>query len=778
MIIGKNYRITVLTDRLIRMEYSEGGFFVDESTQVVTFRDFPEVNYKKERVNDTLILETDKLILRYDCQKFTGFGLSIELKDTGKTWYYSIVYGNSDENLYGTGRTLDEADGWTAMDYGIFGKKGFAVLDDSESAILRDGEFCDRDGEAMDLYFFGYGTDYRQGLKDFFKLCGRTPMVPRYALGNWWSRYKRYSEQSYNELLDLMEKENIPLSVAVIDMDWHVTEVNPKYGTGWTGYTWNSDLFPDYKRFLKSLKDRKLATTLNLHPADGVRGFEDMYEQVASRMGADVEAEETVEFDLSDRAFRRAYFEEIMQPYEDDGVDFWWIDWQQGKKKGKSSVDPLFLLNHYHYEDRKRNNNRPMIFSRYAGPGSHRYPIGFSGDTIASWRSLAFQPYFTATASNIGYGWWSHDIGGHMHGDKDEERLIRWIEYGVFSPIMRLHSSNSAFFNKEPWNVSEPYRAVMGDFMRLRHRLLPYLYTQNYLSFKDGRMLIEPMYYECPESAAAYEVPNEYTFGTELIVGAITEKMSPQLRMARISMYIPKGRYMDIFNGRIYEGEKKRNLYRKLSEIPVLIKAGGIVPESLEDTKNGVDNPKKLRLLVGGGENGSYEMYEDDGLTMDYLEGKHVTTLFETSFDKDNSSALVKIGAAKGDVSLIPDKREYEVVLYGVCPCGDEVIVTTQENSLEKEIPYEYECEKNRIILRIPAFDVTEDRTVTVSGIRLAENDIVRGVFDIMDYAWCDTHVKDDVYNAAVSMPWEEFAAWLSEADISLEIKDAVSELF
>ncbi len=91
-----------------------------------------------------------------------------------------------------------------------------------------------------------------------------------------------------------------------------------------------------------------------------------------------------------------------------------------------------------------------MTFSRYAGPGSHRYPVGFSGDTVISWASLDFQPYFTATAANIGYGWWSHDIGGHIFGVKDDELATRWLQLGVFSPVLRLHSSSEPFRRRSP----------------------------------------------------------------------------------------------------------------------------------------------------------------------------------------------------------------------------------------------------------------------------------------------------------------------------------------
>lgn len=154
------------------------------------------------------------------------------------------------------------------------------------------------------------------------------------------------------------------------------------------------------------------------------------------------------------------------------GVDFWWIDWQQGTKSKMKGLDPLWLLNHYHMLDINRDGNNSVILSRYAGMGSHRYPLGFSGDTVVCWKSLDFQPYFTALASNAGYTWWSHDIGGHMFGKGDNELYLRWLQFGVFSPINRLHSSNKGM-SKEPWNypqvenIAEDFCACVIDFCRI-----------------------------------------------------------------------------------------------------------------------------------------------------------------------------------------------------------------------------------------------------------------------------------------------------------------------
>ena len=777
MITGNGYRITVLTDRLIRLEYQKENHFVDEPTQEVINRSFPEVRFSTFREGGDLLVETEELLLRYNEEPFSPTGLSIALKKSGAVWNYSIVYGNSDENLFGTARTLDQTDGYIELEPGIFGKRGFAVLDDSSSPVLKGTEFVFREQTGLDLYFFGYGKDFYGGLKDFFHLCGKSPMIPRYALGNWWSRYYKYTEDSYLDLLKHFREEKIPLSVAVLDMDWHLTEVPAKYGTGWTGYTWNKEYFPDYRRFLKKLKERKLSTTLNLHPADGIRAFEEMYPSMAEHMGMDPSVGKTIEFDFSSEEFRRAYFDVVIHPYEEAGVDFWWIDWQQGTGQGAEDVDPLLLLNHYHYKDQEDRQKRPMIFSRYAGPGSHRYPVGFSGDTFVSWASLSFQPYFTSTASNIGYGWWSHDIGGHMLGDKDLARLTRWVQYGVFSPIMRIHSSNSSFLNKEPWNLEQPYRSIITEFMRLRHRLIPYLYSMTYQAFRDDRPLIRPMYYLCPEDEDAYTVPGEYGFGSSLIVGAITSPEDPVLRLSAVNCLIPKGTWYDIFNGRIYNGKRKRKLYRPLEEIPVLLPAGGILPENSRDTENGTDNPETIRLLIGLGADGTFELYEDDGISMNYQNGAFVQTHYEIRFDKEKGEAALRISAAEGDLSLIPEKRSYEIWFYGAASKEGTMFRVTEAG--ENDV-LSYELDEERRILKV-SLDfqgVDKEREIRVGGLIPAQNDYERLIFTLLDRAWIKNQVKEEIWSRFHQCPDNDsFLRWLEGMDVQEDLKDAIREV-
>lgn len=740
MITGDKYRITFLTEGLIRLEYDEEGVFEDRPTQMVFFRDFPKTDYRVVRTEDGIEVHTKRIHLIYNEKEFTSWGLSIQVKGNLSAYHSIWHYGEEIHDLKGTARTLDMVNGATELEHGILSRFGYSLVDDSRSQVLLpDGWIEPRRKGIKDLYFFGYGHDYKEALHDFYRLCGKTPMLPRFALGNWWSRYYKYSEESYNELMDKFQEKNIPFTVAVIDMDWHVTDVDPKYGSGWTGYTWNKELFPDPKRFLDGLHKRGMRTTLNVHPADGVQGCEEMYEDMAKAMGVDYENEDPVVCDPASPKFIEAYFKYLHHPREEEGVDFWWIDWQQGNTTKLPGLDPLWMLNHYHYLDSARDGKRPITFSRYAGPGSHRYPVGFSGDTHMTWDSLDFQPYFTSTASNIGYGWWSHDIGGHMLGYKNNEMAARWVQFGVFSPINRLHSSKSEFMGKEPWRYPMEIGAVMTDFLRLRHSLLPYLYTMNHRAYAENIPLILPMYYSYPQNREAYGVKNQYEFGTAFMVAPITTPKHSGVNRGKVQVWLPEGLYIDFFTGMIYSGGRTLDMYRDIHSIPVLAHAGAIVPMTGEILGTAaVHNPETLAIRVYGGADGSFTLYEDDNETNAYLKGEAVNTKMELNWEKKTFT----ISPAEGKLELIPAKRTIKVQFFGVKDSAVTVSVGGKEVSAEKT----YDAAKSCLTVALPENNVTEEITVTMTEGGLGSNDVEGMIFDLLDRGELDFYEKEGVY--------------------------------
>ena len=739
VIQGEKYRITMLTQGLIRLEYSEDGCFEDRATQSVWNRDFPKTEFRCKETPDSLEIFTSRIHLVYDKQKFSPNGLSVQVLgqyiNHGSIWHY----GQDFQNLGGTARTLDEADGAIPLEKGIMGRVGFSLLDDSKSLVLtEDGWIEPRKSKGEDLYFWGYGHDYLEALKDFYYLCGKLPMVPRYALGNWWSRYYKYTEESYMELMERFEKENLPFSVAVIDMDWHLVDIDPKYGSGWTGYTWNREFFPDPDRFLKWLHDRNMHVTLNIHPADGVRAYEEVYEDMAKTMGVDYKNEEPVNFDAADSKYMEASFDYIFHPMEEKGVDFWWIDWQQGGVTKVEGLDPLWVLNHYHYLDNARDGKRPMTFSRYAGPGSHRYPIGFSGDTLITWESLNFQPYFTSTASNIGYAMWSHDIGGHMQGIKDDEMAGRWLQYGVFTPIMRLHSSCGEFNGKEPWRYKTEIRLVMEEFLRLRHKLIPYLYTMNYRTYQEDIPLVLPMYYHNPEREEAYQVPNEYEFGSQLLVVPVTSKRIDRLNVAKVKVWLPEGTYYDIFTGRKYKGNRIMMMYRDIQSIPVLAKAGAVIPMTEEIREAGA-NPGQLTIQVYAGADGEFVLYEDDNNTEDYKDGKCVKTRMQVSWGE--SSRLV-IEKPEGCLEYLPEKRTYTVKFHGVCDSS----VRAEADGASCLTQCSYDEKTNTLTCQVETLPSDTRIQVVLEQAVQVENHVTEECFDFLNQAEIPFPLKEALY--------------------------------
>ena len=674
-ITGDRYRITVLTDGLLRFEWSTSGEFEDRPTTLAIFRDQPTPEFEVVRTERGLRIQTSRFDLSYDEQAPTAAGLQVQVR--GKVTAHQSVWRYGDQstlpawhqqpdfqqrvpargNLGGTARTLDEANGPVPLEPGVLSERGFAVVDDSESMLFTaDGwvEARERRGRAEyeDLYVFAFGHDFAAALADFHRLSGTQPVLPRWALGNWWSRYHRYTADSYLELMDRFEAERIPFSVAVLDMDWHLTDVDPRFGAGWTGYTWNRELFPDPESFLAELHRRGMRTTLNVHPADGNQPHEDAYPAMAEAMGIDPSTELSVRFDAADRTFMEKYFSLVHHPLEDEGVDFWWLDWQSGPHSRVPGIDPLWVLNHTHFLDNARGGRTPLTFSRYAGPGSHRYPVGFSGDTHITWESLQFQPYFTATAANIGYGWWSHDVGGHMFGYRDDELMARWTQLGTFSPILRLHSSNSPYAGKEPWLYAEPHRTAIAEALRLRNRLVPYLHTMNRTQSQAGASLVRPLYHVHGQIEAR-QFPNVFYVGTELLVAPITEPADRETRMGAAAAWLPPGLWFDLQTGYRYDGDRRIQLHRDATGIPALLRAGGIVPMATDDLQPAEANPEALTVVVAAGADGSFELIEDDGA------GALATTRISIG------DGELRVEPAEGAVDALPATRDWTLILLG-----------------------------------------------------------------------------------------------------------------
>ena len=771
VITGSGYRITVLTDRLLRLEYEPDNAFCDTATQAAICREFPAVDFSVTDTESGLVVETAGVRLEYDKQPFSGTGLTATLK--GQYAVYASVwhYGDAPDTLKGTARTLDEADGAIALGEGIMSVKGYAVLDDSRSMRMDEtGRLMPARAHGIDLYLFAYGHDFAACLCDFMHLSGRTPPVPRFALGNWWSRYYPYTQDEYMRLMERFREEGVPLSVAVLDMNWHVTDIDPKYGPGWTGYTWDYEKFPEPKALLAWLHAKGLHVTLNDHPADGVRGCEEMYEAMALEMGEDPAEGKPFPYDAASEQYLRAFEKTVLVPYEDAGVDFWWIDWQQKGGSSDPGIDPLFTLNHTRYVHALERDMPALTFSRYGGPGSHRYPIGFSGDTFSTWASLAFQPYFTSTAANIGYSWWSHDIGGHMHGVRDDELALRWLQFGVFSPVMRLHSSNSRFMHKEPWAYPDGIRRVMKDYLRLRHRLIPWLYAQNLLCSESGSAMLRPVYYDYPDAFPhAYQCRNQYMLGDGLMVCPVTTPVDREAGLAGTEVFLPAGEWVDFFTGMRYSGRQRVKLYRTLDSIPVLARAGAIISMDAADIpENGDRLPETVLVRVFPGAAGSAALIEDNNAMPGSGAYRRAVTRFEL---EQGEGMTLRVCAPEGDAGVLPERRSYVIELCGVGRCAPDTATCGYEAR--------YDDEKRSLFLTLD-MEAAQGATLVWNSVQKAPAPDWRELADrLLIGANIAYDKKDAVSRMAKGCDTpESFLAQLHTFDLPQPLYGAMLELF
>ncbi len=715
IITVENVRITILTSQLIRMEWDSLKKFEDHASLVFINRNLPVPSYSQSIQNGWLIIKTDKLELKYlkGSGKFNSENLQISFRDvsTKTSWKPGLVNSG---NLKGTSRTLDGFNGDThewekkpiPLEDGLVSKDGWYLVDDSKTFLFDNSDWkwvMNRDNSnCQDWYFFGYGQDYKSVLLDFTKVAGKIPMPPKFVFGYWWSRYWNYSDNEIRNLVGNFEKYKLPLDVFVIDMDWHITKglswlpgktKKDEFGEaiGWTGYTWNKSLFPEPDKFLKWTNEKQLKTTFNLHPASGIAPWEEKYPEFAKAMNFDTTGNKNIPYECADKKFMENLFTLILHPLELQGADFWWLDWQQWKNSKKvQGLSNTWWLNYCFFTDMERQNKqRPILYHRWGGLGNHRYQIGFSGDAIISWNSLNFQPYFTSCASNVLYGYWSHDIGGHMFGalPEDQKKLdpelyTRWMQYGVLSPIFRTHSSKDARLNKEAWNFTSEYSNALFDAIHLRYALNPYIYTMARKTYETGISLCRPMYYDYPSKQEAYDFKNEYMFGDDMLIMPITTPINDNF--SSVKVWLPDGNdWYEWHTGTILHGGQTLERKFLLNEYPIYVKAGAIIP-MYPDVKNLQQQIDDLIIRVFPGGNYQTNVYEDAGNTNDYKKNAFTYTTIQT--EKQHSNLNVKIFPREGSYQGMNDSKRYEIQLYGsVMPQNVTVNGKTYSYSSEKK---------------------------------------------------------------------------------------------
>ncbi|MCX4368154.1 MAG: DUF5110 domain-containing protein [Duncaniella sp.] len=753
-------RFTVITDGVIRLEWHPDGKFVDNQSLLAVNRDYPVVDYKVSTSRSNVCVKTDKMKLTYKIGrgKFSSDNLSIVSNDPDME--FNWCPGDKQQgNLKGTTRTLDGLDGtrqtqtWCAdmkigevrtLEDGLLATDGWTLIDDSQNYLFdsdTDWQWVtERDSvEAQDWYFMAYGHDYKSALKDFTVFAGKIPLPPRFAFGYWWSRYWAYSDKELRNLVDKFHQYDIPLDVLVIDMDWHYTDEGRG---GWTGWTWNKSLFPKPASLISHLHNNNIKVTLNLHPADGFEHYEEVFPVLASALGKT--GNEKVQWINSDKSTIKAVFDNVLHPMEKEGVDFWWLDWQQAiNDPVKTGLNNTWWINYSFFSDMERvGQKRPMLYHRWGGLGNHRYQVGFSGDAVISWKSLDYQPYFTATASNVLYGYWSHDIGGHLTTGIgiEPEMYARWLQFGCYSPIMRTHSCKNSVLNKEPWIFDDEYRDVIRQTILRRYEMVPYIYTMARKAYEEGMSLCRPMYYDYPESAEAYSFDRQYMFGDNMLIAPLT---SPGKEgYTDVKVWLPEGKWYEMYTGAVLDGNKVYDRRFAIDEYGVYVKAGSILPMYDSSVRHLDRNDESITLAVYPGREGHFNIYEDAGNDGRYDKEYALTPVTMTYKDGCHE---IHIGERNGEYLDMPEKRRYKIKVNSMLPPesvfvdGREYEWTYDGNLFAVEVDLGmYECRHEKVVtIKYP-----DDNTSIEDGIIGKARRISKAI-DRIKFNGCDTHNDD-----------------------------------
>lgn len=745
VLVDGNVRFSVLTPRMVRMEWSPEGNFNDQKSFVFVNRNLPTPSFTRKISAKTIKIRTREMEVVYKrgTGAFSKENLSIRVLDKAHAtvWRPGTV---QKANLKGTYRTLDRMDGTTfkkrgepwrelQLEDGLLARDGWTFLDDSQSLLLDDSDLPwveeRKDSVSQDWYFLAYGNDYKAVLKDYTDVAGHAMLPPRFVFGYWWSRYWAYSDNEMRDVVSHFDRYNIPIDVLVVDMDWHETDSltagTDEWGQRkhWTGYTWEKGLFSDPDQFLAWLKSRNLKTTLNLHPASGVAPYEKPYADFAKAMDFDTSTGKNVPWQGSDKKFMTNYFDHVLRPIEKQGVDFWWLDWQQWVyDRDIPTLNNTWWLNYTFFEDMRRNRDtRPLIYHRWGGLGNHRYPIGFSGDAYITWNTLEYQPYFTNTASNVLYGYWSHDIGGHKfiedgnYYEFEPEMYVRWVQYGALSPILRTHSNKDPSLKKELWNYRGEYYDALYNAVRLRYRLAPYIYTAARALYDTGISPCRPMYYDYPEEENAYAFSRQYMFGDEILVSPIGKPMEEGVSHQHV--WLPAGNdWFEWNTGTLLHGGQEVDRDFTLEEYPIYVKAGAVIP-MYDDTVNRLDAiPNKQIFAVFPGGNGECTLYEDAGNDNNYAT-EFVTTRVKSVRDEAKRTQRVILSAQEGHCSAVPATRSYEVRLVGA-EMPVSVIVdgrTLRYSALGEEGSWRYDGNTFTVIIPVDKVSALQKHSVEVA---------------------------------------------------------------
>ena len=719
MIIGKKYRFTFLTERLIRLEYSADGVFEDRPSLRVIYRKFPKVNFNMSQSEMLLQVTTSYFTLDYvKEQSFQGNNnLKITLNNTERIW----TYNNKEiRNFGGINYSLDDFTGNLKLEKGLYSTDGFAVLNDSDSSLIdENGNFLPREEKKYDLYVFMYRKDLGLCLQDYYTLTGYPMLLPRYAFGNWWFKNQKYTITELEILATNFREYHIPISGILLGENWHSNQEPFEF----------DDKSIDPRNLKSILNKYQTRVGLTINPTISIKKDSLTYQNISNIV-------QNLNGDYSllplDNQKLNVLATYGIRNWLQLGIDAFYVDYKNEKEK-----QTLASLVHYFCATSELvSNKRGVVFTRNHQISPHRNSIIFTGRTKVDWNTLSVLPRYYSTASNNGISYVASPIGGFYGGIENFELYIRYIQLGVFSSMLILASDGGGYYKREPWRWNISQLEIIRKYLRLRNQLIPYIYTESYVYSKSGSPLIQPLYYKYPKIYDEPTYKNQYFFGSSMLVCPITKKKNPVMNRVVQRMFIPEGVWYEFESGKKYLGNKYYMSFYKDEDYPVFCREGSIVVLSLDE---GTELPRNVEVDVFPGCHGSYQLYEDDGISNQFKNSNFSITDYNFQYDINNYILTIK---NNGNTGLIPDNRNYRIRFKNTK--ATNVVVQSGGSS----VPGRVFTERNDLIIELENVSTSRELIIQCTGENLLNsmtrliNDDIKGILEDLEI---ETTLKEKI---------------------------------
>lgn len=600
--------------------------------------------------------------------------------------------------------------------YGIFFHNSYKTTWDMGLSDNKSYSFEAAGGE-LDYYFI-YGPKFPKILDGYTSITGKSPLLPKFALGlhvgtysgGTWGHEEKTSENYPVALVKKFRDLEIPIDILHLDSTWRIFGENG--GSGATTFEWR-ETFDNTEQMFDSIYDMNI-NMMGLHVRPRFDNGNKLRLLDKAREAGHVYPEDDNPG-------------EFVNFFDEESVDWWWENGAMnvvkegamffktdegsafGRKANESNktgpqgkeieslhnLFPLAYAKAAFTKFQEHNNMRGMNHTREGYAGIQRYPFIWAGDWPSEWQY--FEPVIKG-GLNIGIsgvGYWSHNMGGFEHV-ADPELYIRWVQFGMMSPIAHLFGMEHPNY-KEPWNYGEEAQKIFKQYDELRYSLIPYLYSNSYEMHKTGMPLMRALVLEYQDDPNVYEITDQYLLGGDLLICPVTTKDAKTR-----TVYLPEGKWINYWTGEKFEGKQYLNVLTPIEEMPIFVKAGAIIPTQEVVNYVGEKEIDEIILDVYPEGESSFKLYDDDGESLDYQNGEF--SISEIKMKETENQVTLEINTPEGEFEVAP--RNYKIRIHSeqefsdikINDSEDEDLITYDDKVVEI-LPREKSDKKIKLVL-------------------------------------------------------------------------------